>query len=304
MQNQITIRECVTPEAQERFWNYLREYFIRDIYPGEDHYEPCPEEYRKTIQALHDREENPMHYLLFCKNGQDIGLALTVLYQTEDGKQFILEFCVFPEFRGNGNGKECAAKLLQWGKQRGAKFAELNAGGDPRRSRFWNYSGFVPNGTDQWGEPLMLLPPQEQINVTVEVLTDTQDLWNLESGFLAEIGETPMDKTMQDNLTRAIADKQITFFVAKRLNRPIGLCSVSPCFSTFACKRYGVFDDFFIEPVFRKRGIARLLVSAARNWCKEQDFASLTVGCSTGDIAMYHSLGFDTTLGTMLAVTL
>ena len=304
MQNQITIRECVTPDEQELFWQLLREYFIRDIYPGENEQEPCPKEYRQSIQALHDRAENPMHYLLFHQNGQDIGLALTVVYQTEDCKQFILEFCVFPEFRGNGTGKACAAKLLSWGRAHGAKFAELNAGGDPRRPRFWSSFGFIRNGRDQWGEPLFLLPPQEYIAPTVKILSDTEDLWNLESGFLAEVGEGPMDEAKQERLKKAIADRQITFFVAKRLNRPIGICSVSPCFSTFACKSCGVLDDFFVEPAFRRQGIARLLVSAAQEWCKEQGYASLTVGCSHGDIAMYRSLGFDFELGTMLACNL
>ena len=38
-----------------------------------------------------------------------------------------------------------------------------------------------------------LLPPQEKIVPVVEILTDVQDLWNLESGFLQEVGEPPLD---------------------------------------------------------------------------------------------------------------
>ena len=57
-----------------------------------------------------------MRYLFFRRDGQDIGLALSVVYASEDGKQFILEFCVFPEFRGNGTGAACAGALgLQLG---------------------------------------------------------------------------------------------------------------------------------------------------------------------------------------------
>ena len=150
----------------------------------------------------------------------------------------------------------------------------------------------------------MLLPPQEKIVPKVEVLTDVQDLWNLESGFLQEVGESPLDDWKKQQLARAIEEKQIIFFVAKRLNRPVGICSVSPCFSTFACKGCGIFDDFYIEPVFRKQGIARLLVSYARKWCDQQGYASILVGCSAGDESMYRSLGFANELGRMLAMNL
>lgn len=301
MKNQITIWECITLEEQARFWQFLGEYFVRDIYPEEGGYEPFSPGYRQNIQALHDRKENPIHYLLFRQNSQNIGLAMTVIYLTEDAKQFILEFCVFPEFRGSGTGKACAAALLAWGREHGAKFAELNAGGDSRRPRFWGYSGFIPNGRDRWGEPLFLLPPQEYIAPTVEVLLDPEDLWDLESGFLAEIGEEPLDDDKRERLEMGIADQQIVFFVAKRLNRPIGICSVSPCFSTFACGKCGVFDDFFVEPAFRKQGVARLIALAAQDWCREQGYASLTVGCADSDVGMYRNLGFDIRLGTMLA---
>ena len=303
MQNEITIYECAEIAEQERFWKYLKEYFVRDIFPGEVNCFHCSEEYRQNISALHDRDENPIHYLVFCQNGQEIGFALTVVYQTEDSKQFILEFCVFPEFRGGGTGKRCAAALLNWGRENGAKFAELNADTDARQ-RFWKYMGFVPNGRDQWGEPLLLLPPQEKIVPVVEILTDVQDLWNLESGFLQEVGEPPLDAEKKERLVRAIEEKQIVFFVAKRLNRPVGICSVSPCFSTFACQCCGIFDDFYVEPAFRKQGIARLLVSQVRNWCTQQGCASILVGCSAGDLKMYQSLGFADELGRMLAMNL
>ena len=45
--------------------------------------------------------------------------------------------------------------------------------------------GFVKNGFDEWGEPLMILPPEDEISFTVEVLNDPTDwqLLKLENGF-------------------------------------------------------------------------------------------------------------------------
>lgn len=79
------------------------------------------------------------------------------------------------------------------------------------------------------------------------------------------------------------------------------MCSVAKCFSTFACADTGVFDDFYIEPVFRRKGIARMLARAAQKWSRENGLASLMVTCAPCDEAMYQALGFDIRLGTTFA---
>ena len=81
----------------------------------------------------------------------------------------------------------------------------------------------------------------------------------------------------------------------------MGMCSVAKCFSTFACTDTGVFDDFYIEPVFRKNGVARKLAQAAQDWCKEKGLASLTVCSAPCDEGMYQALGFDVRLGSTFA---
>jgi len=152
---------------------------------------------------------------------------------------------------------------------------------------------------NKWDEPLMFLPPAENIPITVEILSDPGDwqLKKLENGFLAEIGEQAMTEEKQEQLQQAVRDGKITFFMAKRGCRAVGMCSVAKCFSTFACTDIGVFDDFYIEPVFRKKGVARKLAQAAQGWCKENSIASLTVCCAPCDEQMYQALGFDVPLG-------
>ena len=149
----------------------------------------------------------------------------------------------------------------------------------------------------------MILPPTEDIPITVEVLADPDDwqLKKLENGFLKEIGEQAATEEKQQQLTRAIRDGNITFFVARRGYRAVGMCSVAKCFSTFSCTDTGVFDDFYIEPVFRRKGIARMLAQAAQKWSKENTLASLTVTCAPCDEKMYQALGFDVRLGKVFA---
>lgn len=139
--------------------------------------------------------------------------------------------------------------------------------------------------------------------LTVEVLTDPDDrqFKELENGFLKEIGESPATEEKQEQLSRAIRDGKITFFVAKHDDRAVGMCSIAKCFSTFACTDTGVFDDFYIEPAFRRKGIARMLAQAAQTRSRKNALASLTVTCAPCDEGMYRALGFDSTLGKTLA---
>lgn len=366
MEHQITIREAAAKEDVAVFWEQLHSYHKRDIFPDpedEDRDYFLGAEYQSAIERGHDRLQDRFRYVFFHRDGQDIGFALTVIYGTEDGKCFIMEFCVYPQFRGGGAGRACARTLLAWAKANGATYAELNYGGDERRMRFWQSVGFVKNGADEWGEPLMLLPPAgnmfagnmsardmsagdmsardmsvgnmpagnmpagdmsagdisagdmavkdvpagdmavRDVPVTVGLLSDPTDwqLRKLENGFRLEIGEQALTEEQQVCLAQAVRDGRITFFVARRGCRTIGMCSVSRCFSTFACADTGVLDDFYIEPVFRRKGVARRLTEAARNWCRENGMASVTVCCAPCDEGMYQSLGFDVWLGSTYA---
>lgn len=306
MENQITIREAVTENDVAAFREQLHAYHKRDIFPDPDNEEResfLRSKYHNHRMKSNGSPQDRCFFLIFHRGGQDIGFAMPVIFTTEDGKCFIREFCVYPEFRGNGTGKACARTLLDWAKEHGARYAELNYGGHERRRHFWESVGFIENGADEWGESLMLLPPEEDAPIIVELLAapDDRQLKKLENGFLREIGEAPSTEEKQKQLAHAIQDGKITFFVAKRGYRAVGMCSVSRCFSTFTCTDVGIFDDFYIEPAFRKKGVARKLAQAAQKWSRENALASLTVTCAPCDEGMYQALGFDAHLGRTFA---
>lgn len=141
------------------------------------------------------------------------------------------------------------------------------------------------------------------VSATVDVLHEAEGqlLWNLENKFLSEIGEEFMTEEKFQCLQKAVCEGKIVFFIAKQDGQAVGMCSVSRCFSTFVCADIGVFDDFFVEPKFRGKGMARKLAQAAQNWCRENDIVSLTVSCAPCDEEMYQSLGFNSRIGTMFA---
>ena len=302
MKDTITVREAAEGGEAARFWEQLRAYQARDLFPepeDEDRAYFLGDEYRREIEEKHKRPQDRIRYLVFSRDGADIGLAMAVIYESEDGKCFLMEFCVFPEYRGWGTGTACAEAFLQWAGDNGAAYVELNYGSDPRRLRFWQRLGFVKNGADEWGDPMLMLPPEKECPFTVEVLADPEDwqLTKLENGFLAEIGEEPMTPEKRARLSAAIRQGKIVFFLAKRGYRAVGMCSVSRCFSTFTCADTGVFDDFYIEPVFRGKGIARLLTRAVFDWSETGSLGSVSVCCAPCDERMYQALGFDTAPG-------
>lgn len=144
---------------------------------------------------------------------------------------------------------------------------------------------------------------QEHDLFVVEILKAPQDhqLWKLENSYLSEIDEEEMSEQNWKRLAQAIRDERITFFVARCGERTVGMCSVSRCFSTFSCADTAVFEDFYVEPAFRRKGIARMLAKAAQDWCRENGVASLTVCCASCDEGMYKALGFDMRLGSTYA---
>lgn len=120
----------------------------------------------------------------------------------------------------------------------------------------------------------------------------------LQTAYKREIGEdAPSDEDLA-RLRDAIARGDILFFACRDSDKLVGCCSVSPTFSTFNYARGGVFEDFFILPEYRRKGIARQLVQFA---FAESGVASLTVGCADCDVGMYNALGFSIPLGNMLA---
>lgn len=67
----------------------------------------------------------------------------------------ILDYWVFPEFRGGGTGHRCFEALEGYTKADGAVYYELNCTRE-NAHRFWISLGFVDHGVDEFEMPLMI----------------------------------------------------------------------------------------------------------------------------------------------------
>jgi GNAT superfamily N-acetyltransferase len=122
------------------------------------------------------------------------------------------------------------------------------------------------------------------------------------NAYMREIGEAPLDKDGANRIREAIRSGRISFFVAEEKGTPVGMCSLSTAFSTFAGGReMGVFEDFYVIPERRKQGIAGMLTEYVFGEAKKRSCSSVIVGCCRTDVPMYQHLGFSLNLGHMLS---
>ncbi len=147
--------EDITPEMLPPFWDAHIRYLIDDgiITDQEDVDYFSGDEYRGIIEAHMQRGRDTHHIVYFRENGMRIGAASYCTYQSEDGKCFILDFWVFPSFRGNCTGHRCFDALEEYTKADGARYYEINSE-KPESVRFWKSLGFTENGVDEYGMPL------------------------------------------------------------------------------------------------------------------------------------------------------
>lgn len=149
--------EEIKPSDLGDFWSLHINYLIEDeiIHDEEDISYFSGIEYRGILEKHMIREHDKQHMVYFCKGTKRIGAASYCIYQSEDGKCFILDFWVFPEFRGNGTGRRCFKALEKHTRLDGAQYYELNSEKE-NSIRFWKSLGFVENGKDEYDMLLLI----------------------------------------------------------------------------------------------------------------------------------------------------
>ena len=149
--------EELTVEHIDEFWDIHIRYLLNDgiITDDEDIQYFQSAEYRDVIKAHMIRPVDQHHMVYFVHKGVRIGAAQYNTYHSEDGKCFILDFWVFPEYRGNGTGHKCFEALRNYTMEDGARYSELNYTKE-QAHLFWRSLGFVDCGVDEDDMPLMI----------------------------------------------------------------------------------------------------------------------------------------------------
>ena len=113
-----------------------------------------------------------------------------------------------------------------------------------------------------------------ELNCIELTAADIDRLKPLHTAYKLEIGEDAPTDADYDRLAEAMRAGKIRFFGCEVDGRLTGCCSVAPGWSTFNYAPSGVFEDFYILPEYRHRGVARQLVRYA---AAQSGVGSLTV---------------------------
>ena len=147
--------EEIPLERIDDFWEIHLRYLVDDmIIEDQDDIDYFSgDEYRGVISAHMARPTDRHHMVYFVEGSNRIGAAQFCTYQSEDGKCFILDFWVFPEYRGGGAGHRCFEALEAFTRADGATYYEINSEKEAS-IRFWQSLGFVERGRDEYDMPL------------------------------------------------------------------------------------------------------------------------------------------------------
>jgi GNAT superfamily N-acetyltransferase len=145
---------------------------------------------------------------------------------------------------------------------------------------------------------------REDAMAEIERVTDPvkEGVFFLLDLYLREIGEPDTGPAARARIAAAAAGDRIRFYAARRDREPIGLCSLTFAFSTFAGGApVGWLEDVYVLPAHRGRGVARALLDRVFDEAGTEGCSSVVVGCADHDVPMYRALGFTARLGTLLS---
>lgn len=113
----IFIQEIPVSKINE-YWDIQFQYLVNDgfITTEEEKKYFQSAEYRDVLQSHMLRTPDTQHMVYFVRDGVKIGASQYCTYKSEDGKCFILDFWVFPEYRGTGQDTNVSKRL--WNTQK------------------------------------------------------------------------------------------------------------------------------------------------------------------------------------------
>lgn len=159
----ITIEEIPVDRINE-YWDIHYRYLIEDglVTSEEDKEYFKGDEYRNRVRDHMLYVRDRVHVIYFVRDGVRIGACHYSMLDSRGGQCYILDFWVFPEFRGNGTGHDCFRALFDYTREDGAQSYILNYVKSDSH-RFWLSLGFEDIGTDDSGTPMMLLTVDEDL---------------------------------------------------------------------------------------------------------------------------------------------
>jgi GNAT superfamily N-acetyltransferase len=144
-----------------------------------------------------------------------------------------------------------------------------------------------------------------QLRIREATLNDIPDLLRHRRGMYEDMGYddeaslVAMTETSRPYVRDAMTNGTQHAWVAVIDNRVVGggLVIVSPWLShpyDRQCRQVTVLN-MYVEPEFRRQGIARRLMQTMIDWCRKEGFVNVSLHASKSGRPLYESLGFEPT---------
>lgn len=108
--------------------------------------------------------------------------------------------------------------------------------------------------------------------------------------------EKPSDLPGATNyLADRLKNEESVIFLAVEQDEVVGFAQLYPTFSSIALKKYWSFNDLYVDPKFRKQGIAKQLIDRTKQMAKETDSMGIIIETritSHSASFLYDSVGF------------
>jgi len=149
MESNINLYYVKSKKDIDCFWEKRNQYFQNDIIPNrEDKLTDSDKEwffsneYKEHIMTLFKRNTDPLYIVFINKDNSNIGFIVYVIYNSEDGKCFILDYCIYQQYRSKGIGKVVFNLIEEKFIDKGATYIDLNVS-NTNNEKFWISNGFL-----------------------------------------------------------------------------------------------------------------------------------------------------------------
>lgn len=96
----------------------------------------------------------------------------------------------------------------------------------------------------------------------------------------------PSDVTAAERFLKdRLSHDESVIFLASENDTPVGFVQLYPSFSSLSMQRSWILNDLFVCPPFRRKKVAKLLISAATEFGRETQSRSLTLKTATDNQA-------------------
>nr|WP_310485029.1 GNAT family N-acetyltransferase [Chamaesiphon sp. VAR_48_metabat_403] len=132
----------------------------------------------------------------------------------------------------------------------------------------------------------------EIVRVRFEDLAEVAELFDRYRVFYNKSSDLAAARSF---LEERLEQKDSTIFIARSQMQIVGFTQLYPSFSSVSMKRVWILNDLFIDEIYRKQGIAKLLMNAVANFARDTGAIRIILSTQVTNLparSLYRSLGY------------